>query len=87
MTTPIDRAAKVLFDYYGDPDDKFYVAEWEAGARAALASTREPTPEMIEAGAKLVRHCYDQIDDYIPRHVAREIFIAMHDAMMTDRKI
>ena len=54
-------------------------AAQRANARAALAETRSPTPEMIAAGAKKVRGGSS-------RDCAAACWRAMHDEMMRRRK-
>jgi hypothetical protein len=75
MTTAIDRAAKAI-----------YAALPKGGsrdiARAVLATTREPTSEMIDAGLKQMRTPgLTTTADYV---VAT--WRAMHDAMMAEEK-
>jgi hypothetical protein len=55
MNEIIERVARVLYDHYGDQGDRFYVGEWEAGARAAIAAMETPTPDMLEAGKAALR--------------------------------
>ena len=51
----IERVAKAIFDCSGYDDAvNFVLEDWAPAARAAIAATRDPTPEMIEAGAKIM---------------------------------
>jgi hypothetical protein len=75
MTTAIDRAAKAICKEYGFPDKPYLCRQH---ARAALATTREPTPEMHLA-AKTKREA-DKAKG-LPTAWG-DIWRTMHDAMM-----
>lgn len=76
MSEIIDRAAKAMQESRAWPV-VFKAGAAEELARAALASTREPTPEMISAGAKKVRGGSS-------RDCAAAVWRAMHDVIMKE---
>ncbi len=85
--TPIDRAAEAIAR--ADPEYEA-PSSWTKLARAALAAIREPTPEMIEAGAKALREAWfggASGGSYEEkwRWCAAVMFRAMHDAMMREK--
>jgi hypothetical protein len=65
----VDRAARAIWDR------KHLCDGGIAQAHAALATTRYPTPEMIEAGAK-------RISGPLQRELAEAVWLSMHDLMM-----
>jgi hypothetical protein len=82
MTTAIDRAAKAI--EAADEDEllpPFVMGIQQKLARAALATTREPTPEMIAAWAKEMSLCSSSRS-----YCAAQTWHAMHDVMMAEEK-
>ena len=77
MTTAIDRAAKAI------SETTIVTADGQScpqnTARAALASIREPTSEMIIAGAK-------KIPGNCQTECAARVWLAMYEAMMEEHK-
>jgi hypothetical protein len=83
MTTPLDRAAKAI--EAADEDEllpPLVLGVQRKFAIAALGETREPTPEMIEAGcAELSHYRYDKGNE---EETVVSLFTAMHDALMKE---
>src|ERR1700724_2265310 len=82
MTTPIDRAVEAIENElaYSIP----LSAAYPRAARAALATPREPTPEMIAAGLAATGSWLDIEGSglTIAREKMRRRWCAMHDTMM-----
>jgi hypothetical protein len=80
MTTAIDRAAKAI------SEATLVTADGKTcpqnAARAALATTSEPTQEMIEAGEDFVERMFDEPGGAVTRLIVTELWRTMHDAMM-----
>jgi hypothetical protein len=74
----VERATREIFER-SIPNE----TECEELARAALAETRNPTPEMIEAGVAALRD-YMFITKYDAGKIVPVVYGAMHNAMMKE---